>query len=76
MRWRRCRDYEVCCTRTMRASYRDRQRAGVDDYGDRDLVSFTINAAGQVYKQEIEFVYLDGAITAERDLRIEITQRL
>ena len=31
-------------------------------------VSFTINAAGQVYKQTIEFVYLGGAITADRDL--------
>ena len=29
-------------------------------------VSFTINAAGQVYKQTIEFVYLGGAITADR----------
>ena len=38
--------------------------------------SFTINAAGQVYKQTIEFVYLDGAITAGRDLSIEITRRL
>ena len=38
-------------------------------------VSFTINAAGQVYKQTIEFVYLDGAITADRDLSIEITRR-
>ena len=39
-------------------------------------VSFTINAAGQVYKQTIEFVYLGGAITADRDLSIEITRRL
>ena len=39
-------------------------------------VSFTINAAGQVYKQAIEFVYLGGAITADRDLSIEITRRL
>ena len=39
-------------------------------------VSFAINAAGQVYKQTIEFVYLGGAITADRDLSIEITQRL
>ena len=30
-----------------------------------EKVSFTINAAGQVYKQTIEFVYLGGAITAE-----------
>eukprot|EP00904_Undaria_pinnatifida_P013113 jgi/Undpi1/8932/HiC_scaffold_26.g11393.m1 len=39
-------------------------------------VSFTINAAGQVYKQTIDFVYLGGAITADRDLSIEITRRL
>ena len=39
-------------------------------------VSFTINAAGQVYKQAIEFVYLGGAINADRDLSIEITRRL
>ena len=39
-------------------------------------MSFTINAAGQVYKQTIEFVYLGGAITADRDLNIEITRRL
>ena len=39
-------------------------------------MSFTINAAGQVYKQTIEFVYLGGAITADRDLSIEITRRL
>ena len=39
-------------------------------------VSFTTNAAGQVYKQTIEFVYLGGAITADRDLSIEITRRL
>ena len=39
-------------------------------------VSFTINAAGQVYKQTIEFVHLGGAITADRDLNIEITRRL
>ena len=39
-------------------------------------VSFTINAAGQVYKQTIEFVYYGGAITGDRDLSIEITRRL
>ena len=39
-------------------------------------MSFTINAAGQVYKQTTEFVYLGGAITANRDLSIEITRRL
>ena len=38
---------------------------------DAGKVSFTINAAGQVYKQTIEFVYLDGAISADR----QITQR-
>ena len=39
-------------------------------------VSFTINAAGQVYKQKIGFVYVGGAITAGRDLSIKITRRL
>ena len=39
-------------------------------------VSFTINAAGQVFKQTVQFVYLGGAITAYRDLSIEITRRL
>ena len=39
-------------------------------------VSFTINAAGHVHKQTIEFVYLGGAITADRDLGIKITRRL
>ena len=43
-------------------------------YGGK--VSFTINAAGQVYKHTIEFVYLGGAISTNRHLRIEITQRL
>ena len=38
-------------------------------------VSFTMNAAGQVYKKT-EFVYLGGAITPERDLSIKITRRL
>ena len=38
-------------------------------------MSFTINAAGQVYKQTIEFAYLGGAITADRDLSIQITRR-
>ena len=39
-------------------------------------VSFTINAAGQVYKQTVEFVYLRGVITADRDQSIETTRRL
>ena len=39
-------------------------------------VSFTINAAGRVYKQKTEFVYLGGAITADEDRGIEITRRL
>ena len=33
-----------------------------------EKVSFTIYSAGQVYKETIEFVYLGGAITADRDL--------
>ena len=39
-------------------------------------VSSTTNAPGQVYKQTIEFVYLGGAITADRDLSIEVMWRL
>ena len=39
-------------------------------------MSFTINAAGQVYKQTIEFVCLGGAITPDRDLRKEKKRRL
>ena len=39
-------------------------------------VSFKINAASHVHKQTIEFVYLGGAITADRDLSIEKTKRL
>ena len=37
-------------------------------------VSFTINSAGQVYNQAIEFVYLGGAITVNRDLGVEIAR--
>ena len=43
---------------------------------DGGKVSFTTNAAGQIYKQTIEFVQLGGTITADRDLSIEITRRL
>ena len=39
-------------------------------------VSLTINAASQVYKQTMEFVCLDVAITADRDLSIGIMRRL
>ena len=38
--------------------------------------SFAINAAGQECKQMIEFVYLGGAISTDRDLSIEMTWRL
>ena len=41
-----------------------------------DKVSFTSNAAGQVYKQTIEFVYMGRATTADRDLSTEIWRRL
>ena len=43
---------------------------------DGGNVSFTVAAAGQVYKQTIEFVYLGGAISADRALSVEITRRL
>ena len=39
-------------------------------------MSFTTNAAGQVYKQAIEIMYWGEAITADRDLNIDITRRL
>ena len=39
-------------------------------------VSVMINAASQVYKQTIQFVYLGGAITVDKDISIEITRRL
>ena len=39
-------------------------------------VCFTINAAGQVNKNNNEFVYLGGAITPYTDLSIEITRHL
>ena len=42
----------------------------------RGEVSFTINAAGQVCKQTIEFACLGGAITADGESGIEITRRL
>ena len=41
-----------------------------------EKVSYTINAAGQVYKQTLEFAQLGGAITTNRDVSIEITRRL
>ena len=41
-----------------------------------EKVSCTINAAGQVYKQTIQFVHLGGATTADKDLSIEIPRRL
>ena len=34
-------------------------------------VSFTINAAGQVYKQTIQFVYLGGAIMQTETLALK-----
>ena len=41
-------------------------------------VPFTVTAAGQVYKQPVEFVYLGGAISADWDLRksVEVTRRI
>ena len=39
-------------------------------------LSFTISAAGQVYKQMVEFAYLGGAIGVEWDRRsVEVTRR-
>ena len=40
-------------------------------------VPFTITAAGQVYEQTIEFVYLAVAISVDWDLRsVEVTRRI
>ena len=40
-------------------------------------VPFTVTAAGEVYKQTVEFVYLGGAISAGRDLRnVEVALRI
>ena len=40
-------------------------------------VPFTVTAAGQVYKQTVEFVYLGGGISADWDLRrVEVTCRI
>ena len=40
-------------------------------------VSFTVTAAGQAYKQTVEFVYLGGAISADWNLRsVEVTRRI
>ena len=39
-------------------------------------VNCTINPVGQVYKQNIEFAFLDGAITADRGYSIKKTRRL
>ena len=43
---------------------------------DGGKVSFTIKTAGQVFTQTIEFVYMGEAVSADRELIIEITQRL
>ena len=38
---------------------------------------FTVSAAGQVYKQTVEFVYLGRVISADWDLRsVEVTRRI
>ena len=40
-------------------------------------VPFTVTAAGQVYKQTVDFVHLGGAISADWDLRsVEVTRRI
>ena len=38
-------------------------------------VSFTSNAAGELFKQAIEFVLLGGATTAKRDICYILTRR-
>ena len=40
-------------------------------------VPFTVTAAGHVYKQAVEFVYLGGPISGDWDLRsVEVTRRI
>ena len=39
-------------------------------------VPFTVTAAGQAYKQTVEFVHLGGAISADWDLSVEVTRRV
>ena len=65
----------ACSSFGLTVSEAKTEMMGLETNGGRK-VSFTINAAGQVYKQTIEFVYLGGAITADRDLSIETTRRL
>ena len=40
-------------------------------------VPFAVSAAGQMYQQTVELVYLGGAISADWDLRsVEVTRRI
>ena len=40
-------------------------------------VPFAVTAAVQVYKQTVEFVYLNGALSADWDLRsVDVTRRI
>ena len=40
-------------------------------------VPSTVTAVGQVYKQTVEFVYLNGALSADWDLRsVDVTRRI
>ena len=39
-------------------------------------VTFSVEAAGQVYKQTHEFVYLGGNINHHTDLSIEVDRRI
>ena len=44
---------------------------------DGGHVPFMVTAAGQVYRQTVEFLYLGGAISADWDLRsVEVTRRI
>ena len=65
-------DGDCDCVLVVRAyGIRGKNRDNVPGNQYGGTVSFTINAAGQVYKQTIEFVYLGGAITADRDLALK-----
>ena len=39
-------------------------------------VSFNVSAAARVHKLQVEFLYLDGAISVNRDFSVEVTRRL
>ena len=64
----------MCGVRAYSVSGQDGDNVPADKiYGG---VSFTVAAAGQVYKQTVECVCLGGAVSADRELRVDTTRRL